>query len=519
MNQSICKAFILAAGLFPCLPTARAQFLDQIGVTLLRATTTNLDGSGIRVAQPETYNNGTTNWEVNPGFVGQPVSRFTYASDAGVSATYPNALSPASDHANDVGNNFYGMNHGVATNVAQVDNFEANYFVDAYVVSNLFTLGAPVVNQSFTYGSQTSGTQQYLDSLFDDYSVSHQILLVSAACNFSISTRVSAPGTAYNCISVGAYGGDSSMGPTLDNGRCKPDLTAPASATSYSTPQVAGAAAILMQAALRGDGGGDTNAACDLRTVKALLLNGAVKPVDWTNSSTFPLDARYGAGVLNVFNAYRQLAGGKQNFTATNSVALDAVHPPTTATNSIPAHAGWSFGSLASSPTSDAVWHYLFHVTNTMASVTVVWNRQFGAAGVNDLDLFLYDCANSNLIAGSISYVNNVEHLWVTNLPAGRYDLQIVKYGGTNVVSDAETFALAWQFVQPPALALTKAGTNLNLTWPFYPAGFVAEANTNLLSPGSWSTNQLLAVMFTNGQNTLVLQPTNAAKFFRLRQR
>ena len=66
-----------------------------------------------------------------------------------------------------------------------------------------------------------------------------------------------------------------------------------------------------MQAALRGDGGSDTNSAADMRTIKALLLNGAIKPADWTNNPPSPLDTRYGAGVLNVFNSYEQLAGGK----------------------------------------------------------------------------------------------------------------------------------------------------------------------------------------------------------------
>ena len=66
-----------------------------------------------------------------------------------------------------------------------------------------------------------------------------------------------------------------------------------------------------MQAALRGDGGSDTNSAFDIRTIKALLLNGAVKPADWTNIAPSPLDTRYGAGVLNVLNSYEQLAGGR----------------------------------------------------------------------------------------------------------------------------------------------------------------------------------------------------------------
>ena len=52
---------------------------------------------------------------------------------------------------------------------------------------------------------------------------------------------VNPPATCYNGIGVGdAYGGGSSVGPTLDNGRCKPDIMAPAGETSYSTPQVAG---------------------------------------------------------------------------------------------------------------------------------------------------------------------------------------------------------------------------------------------------------------------------------------
>jgi len=87
-----------------------------------------------------------------------------------------------------------------------------------------------------------------------------------------------------------------------------------------------------MQAALRGDGGSNTNAAFDMRTIKALLLNGAVKPLGWTNSNSSPLDARYGAGVVNVFNAYEQLAGGKHGFIASTTVGTGGAHPPTGAT-------------------------------------------------------------------------------------------------------------------------------------------------------------------------------------------
>src|SRR5207244_2108188 len=108
------------------------------------------------------------------------------------------------------------------------------------------------------------------------------------------------------------------------------DLVAPAGFTSFSTPLVAAGAAILLQAGDREDGGsGSAAAATDSRTVKALLLNGAVKPADWMRTAGSPLDFRYGAGVLNVFNSYQQLRGRKQSFTlSTTNPAGDSHLPP-----------------------------------------------------------------------------------------------------------------------------------------------------------------------------------------------
>ncbi len=164
--------------------------------------------------------------------------------------------------------------------------------------------GDTIVNQSFAFTGVNVSSEQMWDSVYDNYEETYGTLFVSAVNNLGNSSFVTPPGTAYNCLGVGCYANPNfanSLGPTIDNGRCKPDITALAGETSYSTPQVAGAAADLMQAALRGDGGSDTNSAFNLRTIKALLINGAVKPLGWTNSSFFPLDARYGAGVLNVF--------------------------------------------------------------------------------------------------------------------------------------------------------------------------------------------------------------------------
>ena len=526
---------VLAAAVFSGA-AARAQNLGQIGVTLLRAMTTNVDGSGIRVAQPEAGYDQVTNWEVNPsdGSVRQPSSLFTYISSNGTASNYPNALSSKSDHADSVAGNFYGIPNGVATNVAHVDNYDAGFFVNNYVFSNLTVLNDSVVNESYTFSEQSVSDQQQIDLAYDDYSAQYGILFISAANNYGIynppysynTTNVVPPGTSYNCISVGAYASGTyynSIGPTLDNGRCKPDITALSSVTSFSTPQVAGAAALLMQAALRGDGGGDTNSASDIRTIKALLLNGAIKPDGWTNSNSSPLDFRYGAGVLNVFNSYEHLAGGKQNFTVSTFGAAGSPHPPPVNPNSIAVLSGWDFNTNSTSTTNDGVNHYFFNLTNDSgsgwftATATLVWNRQLGETNINNLDLFLYNCANSNLVACSTSHVDNVEHIFIPKLAQGRYDLQVLKNGGTNTVSDAETYALAFEFFYEP-LQIAQVETNAVFSWPVYPAGFTLESTTNLASPAAWTTNDIPPPVFANNQNVILLNETNAGQFFRLRR-
>ena len=295
----------------------------------------------------------------------------------------------------------------------------------------------------------------------------------------------------------------------------------PPQCTSFSTPQVAGAAAALMQAALRGDGGGDTNSAFDMRTIKALLLNGAVKPATWTNATSSPLDARYGAGVLNIFNSYEQLAGGKHGYIVATSVSTGAAHPPTGDTGTVAVLSGWDFNTNTSSSSFDGVNHYYFNATNGADNATftviatLVWNRHQNKSGINNLDLFLYNAANSNLVTCSTSLVDNVEHIFVPKLAQGRYDLQVWKAGGVTVTTN-ETYALAFEFFSQ-SLNAAKSGTNIALSWPVFPAGFLVESTTNLLPTAVWITNNIPTASVTNNQDYILINKTNASRFFRLR--
>lgn len=431
-----------------CLAPLLAQAADLVGVTFLRSLDSSLTGSGVSVVQAEAPVSGTA-WEVSPLAVGLPSSLFTWISGTATNVgIFPNSSGTESGHADEVGNDFYGIAAGVSPGVAHIDNYEAGLFYSSRVQS-LTAISGKIVNQSFAFWGPTTT----YDQSYDNYAARFGTLFVSGAGN---SGPPSAPATCYNGLGVAAYGGSSSIGPTAD-GRSKPDITAPASLTSFSAPLVAGAAAILLQAANRDDGGASTaSRASDIRTLKALLLNGAEKPADWTHIAPAPLDIRYGAGVLNVWNSYRQLRGGKQAFVTSSNNGLGGTHPPpSTVTNNLPTRRGWDQNTISSTMTTETENHYLIDLrgatnrTFTMKA-TLVWLRQQGQTTINDLDLFLYDAVSGNLVGSSQSLVDNVEHLYLTNLPPSRYDLQVLKNGGlTKRVTASETYAIAFEFGPP----------------------------------------------------------------------
>jgi hypothetical protein len=441
---------------------AQYPYQYQIGLTQLPVS---LNGSGVTVGQVEApMTSGGNDYEVNPtvGSINYPQSQVTYISSTGVSATGtpPNSAGTESSHADSVGEVFYGtVGAGVATGVAHVNNYNANYYYNTLIVNQTATTDK-VVNQSFTFGAVYSD----VDQNYDNYTARYNTIFVSAAGPSGTPTSPDAPtspGTPYNTIAVNGPNG-SGFDVTAGGG-IKPDIFAPASPpggdTSYVTPEVAGSAAILVQAA------GSNTAAADNRTIKALLMNGAVKPSGWTRTTTTPLDPNYGAGVLSVFNSYEQLIAGQHGDSLSNSSTT-----PITTGGIVPA-TGWNRTTITSSSLTNGANHYLFSLTGTgtyAVSATLVWDRDSGQSGINNLELLLYNAATDTLVDSSIGTADNVQDVYQPNLPPGLYDLEVVKLAGTvgqsGYVSDSETYSLAFSVPEcSSALLMAVAGTGLLL--------------------------------------------------------
>lgn len=453
---------LVAATLFAGAVEGFGQGSDPIGVSALRAYDPTLTGSGVVVAQAEAIYSGSDGFEVNPSATGQSGSNFVYIGENGSVATgYPNSVGSESGHADHVGELFYGdVNtsdpEGVAPGVSEIYNYEADYFVNT-IVGNETAISARIVNQSFVATTGDNAEQAQIEQMYDNYAARYNTLFISAVGN---GGQVYAPGSAYNGIGVAAYGGASSTGPTYD-GRSKPDITAPEAATSFSTPLVAGAAAILLQAAERGDAGTGTESnASDARVLKALLLNGAVKPPGWTHTDTAPLDPNYGAGILNVDNSYMNLRAGEHGISGATSGSVGSI-----ASGSIVPDEGWDFASISTAKVSGSYTaesnHYLFDLTGATApeftlTSTLTWDRHNGQTDINNLDLYLFDATTGTDVAVSDSTIDNVQELYVQDLAPGNYDLVVMKAGGTSVnsggtvVSGAESYALAFNFAPVP---------------------------------------------------------------------
>ncbi|NNM84872.1 MAG: S8 family serine peptidase [Phycisphaerales bacterium] len=445
---------IAAAAMAVTANGVRATVLDQIGVTQLRSIKPALTGAGVILAQVEASLGGMDEFEVNPARLSATI---TGGSRNFIYGNYFNQMSNTfssgsySSHAQTVANNFYG-NSGPVDGATTVYNFDSNDFADNYVFAGKAPPpGLAVVNQSFIYPYLTAGTNEGVDYYFDAYTDRFNTLFVSAIGNGQTTytspiSYINAPSTSYNGIAVAAYGGVTVYGPTFD-GRSKPDISAPASATSFAAPLVSGAAALLIQAGRQGIGSGAVAAATDPRTVKALLLNGAVKPTGWTHTASAPLDKRWGAGIVNVYNSYQTLAAGIKNPTQQSAAPLGQTGQIITSGTAESGSSGWAYRSITSSSTSNAVDNYLLNIgSGQTLTATLVWDRQLWQFNINHLDLYLYSSKGA-LIALSDSSIDNVQQIYATGLTAGLYDLKVVKAGGTSEVSPSEIYSLAYSAI------------------------------------------------------------------------
>ncbi len=340
-----------------------------------------------------------------------------------------------SGHATNVGKNLYGNTSSMAPSIADIDVYEANDWLNnqGWQSGDPFVETNPLQNHSWVgFSSSNAATARM------DYAVVRDgFLPVTGLYNSDYDSQTIPSdipeiyGSMYNGISVGVSDGTHRTGLTSATdgpGRIKPEIVAPNSFTSFATPYITAAAAMLIESA-----GTDTDAKRQ-QVLKATLLAAADKSpfAGWDQTSLRPLDDIYGAGQLDVYESYFIQQAGKQ-------IAGSTID-----------ERGWNFTSLGSGGSHA----YSLFVPNGFTlrnlSALITWNRTVTRTGRRFIIYTPNNLANlsltlaqqpSGITQTSNSPVDNIEHIWRDSsnaLPEGNYSLTVT----TDLAAD---YAIAWR--------------------------------------------------------------------------
>jgi len=445
-------AFAIAAAVTVCVAApASADVFSDIRYTDLvaRLGAAVPTGAGVGVMQIEA-----------------PESGSNYAPDqtlpefAGKTFTLQSGTFASSWHASEVGRALYGSGSSVAPGVPSIFVWNANGWLgSAYLRVGSSGTTAPLTPPAGVRVMNHSWIGSFGNTTFDndglrrlDYLIVRDNMFVTTGVNNGAgNTPYALMSYGYNALAVGLDTGAHAASPApsgIDGqGRRKPDIVAPGSFTSFSTPVVGAVAALLWDTADSDPAVSSNTNAFKALTLKSVIMAGARHPAGWTNGAPTsganrgftgtPLDATLGVGIVNVDRAHMIFTAGER----------DGLSSPSSTVFS-PAR-GWDW---IAAPASGGTTYHSFRVNQAVDEVSVVaaWNRSvplgFTAGTVMDVDLKLKKWVNGSAVeitgdAGasvfgggncvSASTIDNAEHLYLTNLSAGDYLLEITRKAGT----------------------------------------------------------------------------------------
>ncbi len=410
-------------------------------VNALGSATPN--GAGVPISLVEATE-GSGNYMPNPGH-----SEFIADSDPFFEAINfidgsPGVASGWSSHATSVvGRRFFGNSSSFSAGANEVTVYEADDWISNVlrVANGSDPLTQNFRVQNFSWIGSLGNNNQDRKALrrFDFMIDRDNVTAVVGLGNNSLDPQPALLVHSYNAIAVGRSNGVHSSGSTLSvygPGRTKPDIVVPITTTSAATAFTSSAATMLHEVVAGTD-------AANSEVMKAILLAGATKEEfpGWSRTTTQPLDAQFGAGELNVYNSYLMTQGG-QTVGSTDATGVSV--------NTVDSY-GWDYQTVSSG--SDLFYNFEIPAGSTAADLSIIlnWNVEvedtaagpafLGMESLANLDLTLYDSSAGFLgtqIDSSVSTIDNVEHLYLTDLGPGTYTLQI----STDTARD---FGLAWR--------------------------------------------------------------------------
>ena len=450
---------IVASGLF-CSSVFAGGVAENHGLTDLiqrLGAGNEPTGVGVEVAQVEAFaaSGGYAPNENDPLFDGK-----TFNLQSGTSVV--------SNHATQVGMRIYGTgSSGLAPDVDVIYVYSAEgWILNDYL--HVGTSGNPssppgdvkLINNSWTASfNNTSTDSQALRRA--DWSVdTRNVMILNGVANSGNHVPLMSFG--FNSVSVGLASGSHTSGVVPagydQTGMQIPLIVANQGTTSNATGVVSSVVSLLVETRETHPNTMDNFFATFSETMKAVLLVGGNHILPWTNNvessgvnrgrTSQPIDSTFGVGTANIDRSHRALTGG-QHASSTDFNGIDTAPV-----------AAWETWTLSSNQS-----RYIKFGVDSLAdevSIALTWhqaaNSGFGSYSLVDMDMELYSYENGTLTSlvgdaglgvfgsGNVvseSAIDNVEHLYIQNLVAGEYVLEIRR---ADFSSASRVFSVAWLF-------------------------------------------------------------------------
>ena len=422
-------------------------------------------------------------------------------------------------HATHVATNFFGNTTSLISGNCPVDVYNVNDWLSGKFL-NYNTNNYPLIEtrtvQNHSWVADSAGITNTQATEIDkrlDFAINRDgFVCVVGSDNNGTTVLPQLLCQSYHTISVGMDNGGHNAGFTNTDGvgRIKPEIVGPSAApeyqTSWTTPMVASAAALLY-------GKLPTLTPSDKpRVIKALLLATTTKIPTWANTSTRPLDLKYGAGILNINHAYNTLRAGRA--TASNTTPLNA--------------RGWGAETVSGNSTKTYFFTIAPGAPSTPFSAALTWHRVVTKTGggtwnatLANLNLHLYRATGFTVgtrVAESLSTVDNVELVYQPALTPGSYALVV-----ENTSTAATPYAIAWHSLPTVTLTATVAtAQEINLQSGLITVTRTSDTTLPLFVPLTVSGSAVVgthylplpaSVTIPAGQSSTTLQVTPVGDF------
>jgi hypothetical protein len=422
-----------------------ADWKDDIGYTQLVNSLTVAgvpvpDGNGVPISIVEStspISSGARSYKPDPSNVeftagSDPLGEAVNFIDASNNTCTGGPCTGFSTHARGMTQTILGNAAGLNPTANTVTLYEANHFLSTVLKAP--SGGTPSVQsfrvQNFSWVGTFENVNDDVSALrrFDHMINRDNLTAVVGVNNLSTTVLPNLLAHSYNAIAAGRTDGNHSTGLTTISsygpGRSKPDIVAPQTTASLATATVSSAATLLHGVVAGTD-------AAESEVMKAILMAGATKTefTSWTRTASQPLDDTSGAGELNVFNSYLMTQGGQY--------AGSTLEPTVVGSH------GWDYGNALPGVGNELKYQFVVPTGKTAPdlSILLTWNVDvpggFTGQSLANFDMTLTDSLGQT-VDQSLSTVDNVEHIYLTNLVAGDYTLTI----STDTARD---FGLAWR--------------------------------------------------------------------------